>query len=148
MAQTADNGHDRRTFIVGASAASVVVAAGGFVGYRLLTADDGPARRARTTAEVDHDLLRPLEGDSVTMTGTTGAFAAYLAGVTEPESYRSADGVSGTSFSVILESDQRLGEGIYELDHAGIGTFPMFVAPVDLPVGGTYTYQAVFNRLD
>lgn len=148
MGETADTGHDRRRFIVGASAATAVAAAGGFGGYWLLTADDAPVYRERTTAEIDHGLLSPLTGDRVTMTGSAGAFAAYMAEVTEVSAYRAADGTTGTAFSVLIESEEQLGEGTYQFDHAGIGTFPMFVAPIGLPAPGAYTYEAVFNRLD
>jgi hypothetical protein len=50
-------------------------------------------------------------------------------------------------FALVFKSDGTLTDltTIYDVEHAALGTFPLFLTRRDAP-GGTYTYEAVFNH--
>jgi TAT (twin-arginine translocation) pathway signal sequence len=50
-------------------------------------------------------------------------------------------------FALVFKSDGTLTDltTIYDVEHAALGTFPLFLTRRDAP-DGTYTYEAVFNR--
>lgn len=98
--------------------------------------------------DLGHELLTSMTGDRIGLNGLAGAAAATIASVSERVAYGSADGVSGTSFSVVVQSAEKIEQGLFNFAHETVGRFPMFIVPVDMPTGGVHTYEAVFNRLD
>ncbi len=54
----------------------------------------------------------------------------------------------GENFSLLFDGSNGapFGQGTYTFTHPSIGSFPMFVVPVNGP-SATPTYQAVFNRV-
>ena len=144
----ADFNHDRRRFITGAAAATVAVAAGGIGIARLGGGEPADSIRSLTSGDLDYGLLGPIAGERLRVGSAGAGLFATVASVSAPMTYRTDDGVSGATFSVILEATERLEQGIHEFSHTRLGSFPLFVVPVDLPSGTSFLHEAVFNRLD
>ena len=142
-------GYDRRRFIITAA----TVAGAGFLALRALPSVlfDG-LRRRTPAADLVPAVLEPLVGETVRTNTPAGAGPDLgVASVTTPEPY-GLDGKGapiGDTFSVMLEgpAEAALEQGVYEFEHDSLGSFPLFIVPVDLPQSGTQRYQAVFNRL-
>ncbi len=136
--------HSRRGFLQGAAAATVTASIGGVGTYAWLRdTDPGPSSRTLTADELEYELFEPIVGDELAI----GRARGVVSSVTDRTDYLSADGISGTSFSVIIESADLIEQGTHDFRHRTIGTFPMFVAPVGRPSSGSNTYEAAFNRL-
>ncbi len=106
-------------------------------------------RRRLAAAELNRELLAPLEGDTLAVTTSDGASVSLrVEQVTPLEAYQSP-GAHGEVFSVVMSGDEAvtLGQDTYDFEHGGIGSFPMFMVPVGLPGRGRQLYEAVFNRI-
>jgi hypothetical protein len=57
--------------------------------------------------------------------------------------------VSGGSFSLIFGGarNEYLPQDTYDIEHAEMGRFSLFIVPIGLPNGQEQRYQAVFNRI-
>ncbi|TMD98317.1 MAG: hypothetical protein E6I76_04685 [Chloroflexi bacterium] len=66
---------------------------------------------------------------------------ALPAGVPAP-----GPGKEGFALLFTGPSKQGFAQGTYTLDHANLGSFPLFLVPVG-PVGSSTSYEAVINRL-
>jgi len=51
-------------------------------------------------------------------------------------------------FSIVLRgsNDSALGQGVFQVEHATMGAFELFIVPISADQQGTY-YEAIFNRL-
>ncbi len=60
-----------------------------------------------------------------------------------------ATDAANEKFSLLLRGSRRqpLEQGTYWFEHAGVGRFEMFIAPVGRPRRSQCHYEAVFNRL-
>ena len=133
----------RRRFLTGVSVVGGVVAVGGLSAISL-SRGYAPDAAVLSPAELDHALFAPAIGDAIRI----GSADALVADVTTESSWANADGVSGTTFSVTLESPVAFPQGTHDVHHGSVGTFPLFLVPVGLPAEGRHTYEAVFNRID
>ena len=142
-------GHDRRKFVVGATTATLALAAGGLSGFSLLSRDGGVGSdRALAPEDLGYELLAPIVGEQLQFRVAARRMVALVTSVSEPMHYRTDDGISGSAFSVILESTAQIEQGIREFAHTRLGAFALFVVPVGLPAGRSFVYEAVLNRLD
>jgi hypothetical protein len=98
--------------------------------------------------EVTQDLLAPLAGDRLTVTGPGIDEALDITEVTATVTNRNSGAVTDV-FTVTLEGPATgsLEQGTYDVRHGDTGWFPLFIVPVGLPGGATQLYEAVFNRL-
>lgn len=141
---------DRRQFIkVGIAAGAGVLAV-----TALPVAINGIMDRAprfTPAADLDHAQLSTLAGDTVRVGNPTGPPSALVVQhVTPTAPYASTDGrLIGDSFSIVFAGPpgEPLDQATYELNHRSLGTFPVFLSPVDLADGVNQRYEAVFNRL-
>ncbi len=65
------------------------------------------------------------------------------------EAAQAGGGRPDGAFSVVFKGprDPRLDQRIYDLEHGGLGTLPLFLVPIaERPDG--YLYEAVFTRLE
>jgi hypothetical protein len=103
-------------------------------------------------ADLNREVLLPLEGDLVeVIRRTEAAVPLTVREVTTATPY-TADGVRaavGDTFSIIFEgsANRPLAQNSYEMSHGRLGRFPLFITPVDQSDGTTQRYEAVFNRL-
>jgi hypothetical protein len=144
------SGMDRRNFI------RIGIAAGaGLMAMTALPAaingifDLGP--RFTPAADLSHQRLASLVGDTVTVASPTGAPPELIVDrVTPATPYVSSNGrVGGDSFSIFFEgrAGVPLDQATYELKHPSLGAFLVFLGPVGLTDGSIQRYEAVFNRL-
>jgi hypothetical protein len=144
------SGMDRRNFIrIGIAAGAGLMAV-----TALPTAINGfldHVSRFTPAADLSHQRLSPLAGDTVRVAGPTGASSELLVErVTPATPYASSNGrLAGDSFSIFFEGPvgTPLDQNTYELRHSSLGAFPVFLSPVGLTDGANQRYEAVFNRL-
>ena len=141
---------DRRQFItVGIVAGAGVLAA--TVLPAALNSIMDRASEFTPAADLNHERLLPLAGDTVTVTNPAGPQDALIVErVTPPVPYSSSNGrLVGDSFSIFFggPAGAPLDQNTYELHHPSLGTFPVFLSPVDIADGANQRYEAVFNRL-
>ena len=139
----------RRRFLVGLAAAAGVVAVGGPLAWLVRPHD---RRNTNVAPEaLDRALLYPLRGKRVEVLGSGRAVHLDVTEVSalRPYSGPRPSGVDGDVFSITFSGSgaERLDQGTYDFRHASVGTFPLFIVPVDLVEGGTQTYEAIFNRI-
>jgi hypothetical protein len=102
-------------------------------------------------ADLSRDALMPLQDDVVQVTNGGGAVPLTVREITTATPYRGHEGgaIVGDTFSIIFEgpSSSSLAQDSYTMNHGRLGRFPIFITPVDQPLGTTHRYEAVFNRL-
>jgi hypothetical protein len=143
-------GVDRRQFItVGILAGAGVLAVTAFPAA--LNSIMDRASRFTPAADLNHERLLPLAGDTVRVASPAGPQSALIVErVTPATPYSSSNGrLVGDSFSIFFEgpAGAPLAQDTYELHHPSLGAFPVFLSPVDLSDGSSQRYEAVFNRL-
>jgi len=144
------SGVDRRNFIrIGIAAGAGLMAMTALPAVINGIFDHGP--RFTPAADLSHQRLRSLVGDTVTVPGPTGTPPELIVDrVTPATPYVSSNGrVVGDSFSILFEgrAGVPLNQATHELKHPSLGVFPVFLSPVGLTNGSTQRYEAVFNRL-
>jgi hypothetical protein len=144
------SGMDRRNFIrIGIAAGAGLMAVSALPVAINGIFDHGP--RFTPAADLNHQRLSPLAGDTIGVTGPTGVRSELLVErVTPATPYASSNGrPAGDSFSIFFESPvgAPLDQNTYELRHPSLGAFPVFLSPVGLTDGANQRYEAVFNRL-
>ncbi len=91
------------------------------------------------------ESIKPCEGDMFTLKLKNGSELELM--LTEVKSGRKLS-EDHECFSLLFQDEARssLHQRIYELDHTEMGTFSLFLVPVDADEKGHY-YEAVFNRI-
>jgi len=103
---------------------------------------------ARSAAELSLPTFLPLRSELFHVAHE--GYTAALRLITITDLVRSADrGNNAECFSLLFRSAANpiLGQGTYRFFHPKLGSFAMFVAPVNRPLpDGSVHYEAIFNR--
>ena len=104
---------------------------------------------AKSAAEFSLPTFLPLRNELFNVAHEGHTAALRLIKVTDL--IRSADqGNHAECFSLVFRSEVNptLGQGTYRFFHPKLGSFAMFVAPVNRPLpDGSVDYEAIFNRM-